>query len=160
MILESMRRGVGFCLNTQCENYARSVFLLNHGEYKCDVCRVIGINVEETGTFEEVSENWKEVRVEYDYCPLEAKYKSIAIITDNSLEGIHNVYTLRSPLIKTAKRASKTAENLLATLQGFKKIEVGCVPRALPKEIHFDAPLDEVKRELDIISKTWDGLKS
>ncbi len=160
MILESMKRGVGYCTNDQCEDYARGCFLLNHGKFYCGACGLPGVNIEELGSSEGKSDHWKEVRVEYDYCPLENRYKSIAIVTDNALEGIHNVYTLRSPLIKTEKRASKVAENLLATLQGFKEIEVGCIPRAMPKEVHFDVSLDEVKRELDVIAKTWEGLKA
>jgi ribosomal protein S27AE len=161
MILQQMRRGVGYCTNIKCDEHAKACFLLNHGDkYTCGVCNKVGLYIEEKGTFEGKSEHWKEVRVEFDYDPLQGIYRSVAIIIDNSLVGSHNVYTLRSPLIRTDKRASKVAENLLATLQAFKEIEEDCIPRAMPKDVHFDASLEEVKRELDIISKSWEGLKT
>ena len=35
-----MKRGVGYCENTDCEDYAKGVFLLNHGDtFYCPRCR-------------------------------------------------------------------------------------------------------------------------
>ena len=38
-----MRRGVGYCESTQCEDYVKGVFLLNHGDtFYCPRCRQLG----------------------------------------------------------------------------------------------------------------------
>ena len=38
-----MKRGVGYCENTECEDYAKGVFLLNHGDtFYCPRCRQLG----------------------------------------------------------------------------------------------------------------------
>ena len=38
-----MKRGVGYCGETECEDYAKGVFLLNHGDtFYCPRCRVLG----------------------------------------------------------------------------------------------------------------------
>jgi len=38
--MASMKRGVGYCENTDCEDYAKGVFLLNHGDtFYCPRCR-------------------------------------------------------------------------------------------------------------------------
>ena len=38
--MASMKRGVGYCENTDCEDYAKGVFLLNHGDtFYCPRCQ-------------------------------------------------------------------------------------------------------------------------
>ena len=48
--MASMKRGVGYCENTDCEDYAKGVFLLNHGDtFYCPRCRQLGKEVREIG---------------------------------------------------------------------------------------------------------------
>ena len=111
-----MRRGVGYCMNTGsievegCEEYAKGVFLLNHGDnFYCPRCRHLGTVVKETGTAVYGGGNapFKEVRCEFNYDPCTEKFREIAIDRDEAIWGTGSKYTLLSPLIKTEKRALK-----------------------------------------------------
>ena len=49
-----MKRGVGYCENTECEDYAKGVFLLNHGDtFYCPRCRQLGKVEKERGIIEQ-----------------------------------------------------------------------------------------------------------
>jgi len=116
-----MKRGVGYCENTDCEDYAKGVFLLNHGDtFYCPRCRQLGKVEKERGFYTGNSDIFKEVRVEYNFDPINGVYREIAIVRDESLWGRNNVYTLQSPLIKTEKRALKVAEAILANLNRYR----------------------------------------
>jgi len=155
-----MKRAVGFCNDPECEDYMKGVFLLNHTPpFACPACRKIGFMVPETGESEGKSRYWKEVRVEFNYDPLTRSYRDIAIIKDNSLEGTHNVYRLYSPLVKTEKRALKIAEGLLAALQGHPYFEGEFVPLSRDRVLNFCDPIDKFRRDLNILAKTWEGLR-
>ena len=50
--MASMKRGVGYCENTDCEDYAKGVFLLNHGDtFYCPRCRQLGKVEKERGFY-------------------------------------------------------------------------------------------------------------
>jgi hypothetical protein len=121
-----MRRGVGYCENSQCEDYVKGVFLLNHGDtFYCPRCRQLGKIENERGFYTGYSDIFKEVRVEYNFDPINNLYREIAIVRDESLWGRNNVYTLQSPLIKTEKRALKVAEAILANLNRYRGLMDG-----------------------------------
>jgi len=136
-----MKRGVGYCENTDCEDYAKGVFLLNHGDtFYCPRCRQLGKVEKERGFYTGNSDIFKEVRVEYNFDPINGVYREIAIVRDESLWGRNNVYTLQSPLIKTEKRALKVAEAILTEII-----------------LSFDDPFDEFSRKLKQLSKEWEA---
>jgi len=129
--MTKMKRGVGYCENTDCEDYAKGVFdcedyakgvfLLNHGDtFYCPRCRQLGKVEKERGFYTGNTDIFKEVRVEYNFDPINSLYREIAIVRDESLWGRNNVYTLQSPLIKTEKRALKVAEAILANLNRYR----------------------------------------
>jgi ribosomal protein S27AE len=119
--MTNMKRGVGYCENTDCEDYAKGVFLLNHGDtFYCPRCRQLGKVEKERGFYTGNTDIFKEVRVEYNFDPINSLYREIAIVRDESLWGRNNVYTLQSPLIKTEKRALKVAEAILANLNRYR----------------------------------------
>ncbi len=133
-----MKRGVGYCENTDCEDYAKGVFLLNHGDtFYCPRCRQLGKVEKERGFYTGNSDVFKEVRVEYNFDPINGVYREIAIVRDESLWGRNNVYTLQSPLIKTEKRALKVAEAILANLNRYR----GLLERRRDPAHHRDHPL-------------------
>ena len=107
----------------------------------------------EHGTFTSNHEVFREVRVEYDYDPIQKKYKCIAILADEGMdEG--DVYTLFSPLIKTDKRALKVAEGLLATLS-YSLPEEGAVPTHTEQTLDLNSPLAEFVQQLGQHAKRW-----
>lgn len=112
------RRAVGYCLNEKCEEMTKGVFLLNHERaFYCPNCRVSGFIEKETGYAEGNAEVFREVRVEFCFEPIEREYKGIAIVRDEGLQSVNsNVYYIRSPLIRTEKRAMTVAERTLASL--------------------------------------------
>ncbi len=149
-----MKRGVGYCENTDCEDYAKGVFLLNHGDtFYCPRCRQLGKVEKERGFYTGNSDIFKEVRVEYNFDPINGVYREIAIVRDESLWGRNNVYTLQSPLIKTEKRALKVAEAILANLNRYRGLLNGDdIPRTTEIILSFDDPFEEFSRKLQQLS--------
>jgi hypothetical protein len=136
--VREMKRAVGYCTKTECEDFSKGVFLLNHGKtFYCPRCREQGYVMAEEGFASGTSEIFKEVRVEFNFDPLNDKFRETAIVRDESLWGRNNTYTLRSPLIKTEKRALKVAEAILANLNRF-GIGAGGVPKTSETLISFD----------------------
>ena len=82
--------------------------------------RQLGKVEKERGFYTGNADVFKEVRVEYNFDPINTVYREIAIVRDESLWGRNNVYTLQSPLIKTEKRALKVAEAILANLNRYR----------------------------------------
>ena len=153
--MASMKRGVGYCENTDCEDYAKGVFLLNHGDtFYCPRCRQLGKVEKERGFYTGNSDIFKEVRVEYNFDPINGVYREIAIVRDESLWGRNNVYTLQSPLIKTEKRALKVAEAILANLNRYRGLLNGDeIPRTTEIILSFDDPFEEFSRKLQQLSQ-------
>lgn len=142
--MQEVKRGVGYCENTECADYARGVFLLNHGgQFYCPRCRALGRTEKERGFCAGNADVFREVRVEYNFDPVDSVYREIAIVRDESLWGPSNVYTLQSPLIKTEKRALKVAEAILANLNHYRwAAKSDELPRTTELVLSFDEPLE------------------
>jgi len=153
-----MKRGVGYCENTKCEDFAKGIFLLNHGDtFYCPRCRDLGKVEKERGFYTGDTDIFKEVRVEYNYDPINSVYREIAIVRDESLWGRCNVYTLQSPLIKTEKRGLKVAEAILANLNRYRGLLNGDdIPRTTEVLLSFDDSTDEFSRKLAGLAKEWE----
>ncbi len=162
-----MKRGVGYCMHVgsredqTCDDYAKGVFLLNHGDtFYCPRCRKLGTVVKERG-FPEAGYGdapFKEVRVEFNYDPIGERYQEIAIVRDESIWGTGSKYSLLSPLIKTEKRALKVAESLLANLQRYSNsFDNDDIPQTTEILISFDVALPEFSRKMKSLSKEWEN---
>jgi ribosomal protein S27AE len=143
-----------------CEDYAKGVFLLNHGNtFYCPRCRIIGLMVKETGRADFGSNNapFKEVRCEFNYDPCSKKFREIAIVRDEAIWGTGSKYTLLSPLIKTEKRALKVAEAILANLQRYSGLVEGDdIPRSTEVIVSLDDDLEVVTKKLSALGKLWE----
>jgi len=162
-----MKRGVGYCSKVgscedeSCDDYAKGVFLLNHGNtFFCPRCREKGTIVKEHG-FPEIAEGnppFKEVRVEFNYDAVEGRFREIAIVRDEAVWGTGSKYVLLSPLIKTEKRALKVAESILANLQRYSYLsENDDIPQTTEFLITFDDELPEFSRKLKALGKEWEN---
>lgn len=153
-----MKRAVGYCENTECESYSKGVFLLNHGDrFHCPQCRQGGFVEAERGFYTGNSDVFKEVRVEYNFDPLNHRYQEIGIVRDDSIWGATNTYTLQSPLIKTDKRALKVAEGILANLNRYRGLLNGDeVPRSTEIILSFDDNRQLFSDKLARIAKEWE----
>ena len=154
-----MKRGVGFCMQTECDDYAKGVFLLNHGDtFYCPRCRVEGRVEQEKGFYTGNSDTFKEVRIEFNFDPINAQYREIGIVRDESLWGTCNIYTMQSPLVKTEQRALKIAEAILANLNRYRGLlEDGEIPRTIEHMLSFDDSAEEFSRKLGILAKEWEA---
>lgn len=153
-----MKRAVGYCMSTDCEDYAKGVFLLNHGNtFYCPRCRGKGVIEGERGHYVGSTDIFKEVRVEFNYDPLQARYREIAIVRDESLWGRCNVYTMHSPLIKTEKRALKVAEAILANLNRYRGLLDGDnIPKTTEVILSFDDETKDFSRKLASLAAEWE----
>jgi hypothetical protein len=152
-------RGVGYCQNTCCEDFGKGVFLLNHaGAFTCPDCRRAGRIEHETGCFTGDSHVFREVRVEYSYDPETNVYRDVAIVRDTSLWESSSAYTLRSPLVRTEKRALKVAEALLANLNRAASVidrdEIPCASEAV---LSFDDGLATFTERLARLAREWES---
>ena len=154
MILQNgqISRGAGFCVNPECCDFHKDVFLMNHnGGFKCPRCHRPGRKVLEYGeTDNDFSMDFWQVRLEFCYDVTFNTYRSVAIVSDEGMSKEGNIYTLYTPLVKTEKRALQMAEQILGTLMRaddsiFAK---GYVPRDQVYMLDFDKPLAEVKGRL------------
>ena len=157
--VRKMDRAVGYCEKTECEDYAKGVFLLNHGEtFYCPRCRDHGVVQAEKGFYTGETDIFKEVRVEFNYDPINGVFREIGIVRDESLWGRCNVYTLQSPLIKTEKRALKVAESILANLNRYRGIlKPDEIPRTQEMLLSFDDSSEEFSRKLRKLSESWEN---
>jgi len=154
-----MDRAVGYCEKTECEDFAKGVFLLNHGKtFYCPRCRQLGNVQAERGSYTGDKEVFKEVRVEFNYDPMNGVYREIAIVRDESLWGKCNTYTLQSPLIKTEKRGLKVAEAILANLNRYQGIlKQNEIPRTSEVLLSFDDDTEEFSRKLSLLARDWEN---
>ena len=150
-------RGVGYCQNPRCEDYGKGVFLLNHGpDFTCPECRHPGRVERERGSAQGDAKVFREVRVEYNYDPELDQYRDVAIVQDVSLWGPTSSYTLRSPLVRTEKRALKVAEAILSNLnRAPDRIEDGEIPTSAETVLNLDAPLSEFAEKLRQLAHEW-----
>lgn len=154
--MKVMKRGVGYCENTDCEDYAKGVFLLNHGDtFYCPRCRQLGRVERERGFHSGEAPFFSEVRVEFDFVLPSGKFVSTAIVRDESLPG-GSVYTLRSPLIKTDKRALSVATALLGNLNLF-GVNQGSNPSTALTVISLDEDLGKLKEKLARLAGRLEG---
>ncbi len=162
--VRTMRRGVGYCMNTGsleskgCEEYAKGVFLLNHGsKFSCPRCRLVGLVAKETGNAEFCgSAPFKEVRCEFNYDPTTEKFREIAIVRDEAIWGTGAKYTLMSPLIKTEKRALKVAEAILANLQRYADLAGDEIPRSTEVVLSLDDDLLVFSQKMKALGESWE----
>lgn len=146
-----MKRATGYCENTDCKDYAKGVFLLNHGDvFKCPRCNLPSHIEAERGHYQGDADYFTEVRVEYNFDPIGQRYREIAIIRDESLP-LGCAYTLHSPLIKTENRALKVAEAVLASLNRF-GLEDG-IPKQHETMMSFDKPLAEFRADCEALER-------
>ena len=156
--MNSMKRAVGYCECPDCDDFAKGVFLLNHGStFYCPRCQVKGHVEPERGFYAGNGIVFKEVRVEYNFRLADKKYHEIAIIRDESLSGDCNTYTLQSPLIKTERRALKVAEAVLSNLNRYRGLFVdGEVPRIQEHILSFDVSPAEFSASLGKLAEAWE----
>jgi hypothetical protein len=152
---------VGSSEEPGCEDYAKGVFLLNHGDkFYCPRCRHLGTVVKETGHVDRGDRDdapFKEVRVEFNYDPTTKRFLEIAIVRDEAIWGTGSKYTLLSPLIKTEKRALKVAESVLANLQRYAELSSEDeIPRSTEVIISLDDDAPVFSRKMKALGKSWE----
>lgn len=149
-----MKRSVGYCEYSECEDYAKGVFLLNHGpNFYCPRCKKTGEVIPERAKTEGETGIYKEVRVEYNYDPIQRKFREVAIVRDEAIWGPGKTYLLMSPMIRTDRRALKVAEALLANLQLVDQVKPGDI--VATRELVLDLDSDRFKEELDMLGRKW-----
>lgn len=156
--MKHMRRAVGYCMSSEdCDDYGKGVFLLNHGDYfECVRCRIPGYIEKEKSHSQSNNPYYKEVRVEWDYCVLERRYKATAIVRDESAPRDGNIYILYSPLIRTEKRALTVAESRMAQLDKLNGVpDVDEDIRMEPVLLSFDETIDAFRKSLAEVHAMW-----
>lgn len=158
MQMSKLKRAVGICRTRDCQEFNKDVFLVNHGEFfVCPKCRRGGLYKQEYGeTLNTTSLDFYQVRVEFNYDPDQDRFRSVAIVTDESMpkEG-GNVYTLKSALIRTDKRALELATALLGNLMHADTtvFDGSGIGRAKEHVLYFDNPSELFKIELEVLER-------
>lgn len=158
--MSMMKKAVGYCFNPFCEDKHRGVFILGpHQRFFCPSCRTEGQLEQEEGRAIGHYAHFGRVEVNFNFDPVKNRYRSVAIVRDESVWGKQNYYTLNSPLIRTEKRALSVAEHLLANLQqytgGWDSTEI---PNTNGRTINLTLSKEEFSRELSELAKSWEGL--
>lgn len=155
----SFNRAIGYCLNTECENYSKGVFLINPRYiFYCQYCTKQGKIVKEQGFTERVGDTlFKEVRVEFNFDPISHRFKDIAVVRDEAVYGTGSKYTLLTPMIKTENRALRVAEALLSSLQRKIKMVDGEIPRSSELILSFDEDFDIFSNKVKKLGKSLEN---
>ena len=161
------KRGMGFCRNGECQEYGKSVFLLNPGDnFHCSRCNTLGHVELERGEKENDRETFREVRVHFNYGALadpdtgerRHDFRNMAIVCDEALptDGT-NVYHLYSPMLNTVTPALKAAEACLSSLNYYRGIlSDGEVPRTTEFTLSLDTSDREFSYRLRELASEWE----
>ena len=111
------RRGVGFCMNDRCEQFAELRYYVDlPSSFDCPTCFLPGVIERERGICRKDASVFDEVRVDYDFDPLRGIYQQRAAVRDKRLLGRREVYRLQSPVIRTRAQAIRAARVVLQNL--------------------------------------------
>ena len=149
------KRAAGYCMNVKCQEYAKSIFLMNATSFHCGECRVQG-HIEAEHNVVSGTGAFTEVRLEFGYCAVDGIYHMLAIVKDQEAPP-GRTYSRHSPLMIAAseKRAVKVAENLLASLQRSEPEEDGSLTCLNAGIISFDDSRDGFTSALAQIAVGW-----
>jgi hypothetical protein len=150
---DGIKRGMGYCQNVECGN-PDGIFLANAGEaFFCGYCGKRGKVETERGFHTGKIGIFKEVRVEYNFDATKGRYREVAIVRGESLPTSYDVYTLRSPLIKSKKLALRLAETLFVDLNHCRgQADRSKMPRAAQITLSFDDDLALFRQRLQQLS--------
>jgi hypothetical protein len=85
-------------------------------------------------------------------------YRDVAIVRDVSLWERSNTYTLRSPLVRTEKRALKVAEALLANLNRCSTaLDRDEIPNSGESVLSFDDDREQFAAKLARLAREWEN---
>ena len=146
-------RGVGYCYNNQCDEFMKGVFLLNYGTmFYCPGCRQNGeIAGEQRLDYPTDEGLYTKVEIHYNYQPDRREYVERAIVQINGMPTF-GVFIMKSPLIKTERRALKVAETILCALNA------GRDKNNLTQEVTYtmDCSLADFKTQMKSLEKYVD----
>jgi len=147
-------RAVGYCESVECRDYLKGVFLLEHGDtFWCPQCRSVGFIERETTKVEGDSDVFGQVIVEFNYDPCQKRYCELAIVEDENMSLESSTMRVKSPLVRTEKRALKIAESVLANLAMGATVSEGL--RIKEIVLSFDDSLDKLKNDLKVVESRW-----
>ena len=145
-------RGVGYCMNVECEGYLRlSLLMYKENIFFCSKCKEKGFSHLDYFETSNNLEVYREVRVNYTFDPIQNRYKTLAIVRDERLPEHLNVFTLYTAQVSTEKRALKIAEQLLSNLLLVN--DPADVIFYCEDTIYIDDPA--FKQKLDKLSSNW-----
>ena len=142
----------GYCLNPDCSDYAKSVFLsVLTTKHVCYRCQEVGhAETEKHWPLRYDSLEFNQVRLEFRFDCIENRYRGLVVITDESKDKASNVWYIQNPNIIGEKQGKKVATDVLGFLQrADKKIfEPDIVLRNTEIILDFDRPMPDFKAEL------------
>ena len=113
----STRRGAGYCLQSGCSEYLRSVLLRGvPGRFECPTCLHVGELEVERGVRSRGARVYREVRVQFNFDPERRIYRDVARVVDRRVPGERGAYTLLSPLVCSRAQAVRVGEAALRSL--------------------------------------------
>ncbi len=141
-----------YYLNPSCKEFKQGIYMpVAYTSYVCRLCHEQGSAVFEThwpSRYDTLEFN--QVRLEFNYDPLEARYRGLFVLTDTSRTYPCNTWNICNPFFKTERMASKSATDILGYLQRATKaiFEPNIIHRNTDIILDFDAPLPVVAEDL------------
>ncbi len=132
------QRGVGYCVNRECDSYAVLHALLDlPSVFQCATCGQSGQREWERVVRSGRSDLCEEIRVEFDFDPERSIYRKRISLNEPGLLGRHDICTLQTPLVRTQGSALKVAEVALSSLNG-RLFGSACEPRLSSRDDLID----------------------
>ena len=111
-----INRGVGYCMQIDCAEFAKGVLVLNADHYRCFRCLVAGrLKPEKRIIQDKGYKFYRTVIVHFNYDPIENKYLEQAIVELEDVIG-GNIYEIEAVTCKIDTRALKIGESALSAV--------------------------------------------
>lgn len=163
-----MERGVAYCVNTDCLNFAQAAFWLVPAGRKdlpaCPDCFKSRKVVLESTIPQPAARAYCRVEVHFDFqvvstpgC-LDEGFRQIATVCDASMNPALGTFVFKSPTIRTEKRAIHIATCLLANLQTRRaEVESGVVKPFEMRVMNLDSSAEDFSQQLEEIFAEVEG---
>ena len=152
---KTKRHSVGYCTNVKCDEFHKGVFLTGiHKQYYCMACRILGMVKKEEATIIGNSRYFSEIRIEYNFDGVE--FRELFVLRDENSSG-GSTFMLKSPFIRTDKRADRVANVLLSHLNMLdRRIEDGEIPMCTEITLDISSPTFDI--DLARVADLWQNI--
>ena len=145
--MSEQKRGLGYCLQGDCDQFGSGVFLLETDEYDCIRCGKQGkVRIERRFVRNKRFGFYRAVIVHFNYNYVEDYFVEQAIVELNDVIG-GDTFEIEAVITRTEGRALEIAEKALAAVNS------GLEDSRSYQELNYSGPDEEFQAGLDLMAE-------